>query len=744
MVSFEGFSSQLVNILEAYQVDQDDALLTGFLSFVHSKLEKCIQESINERLYPHEAPTMGINKARDNFTRDDKNGEEDADLSILLDYLWRNVHYPIFKFFQSWRGILVPVNAKTNPRFVEFRKMNAKLTKVFKCIHKFYYLLLESMFKNYDTSEVVPSEVAKLLNIKLEHQSNVPVLNAENPLTITVVVLIHRSLVYLGTCHRYKQICENSSNNFEIQVFKKSQRYYRFASLVLPSVGESSLQEGLIYIQTKNFGYSTYKFMRSILSRLPSRAGMPNFISTVCEKRSTTFQQIAKLLQDLKRFETDKKRIINSEIIEMYFLVLFGAHVAPKVWKSEDETLAFNGVSLLHYKNVLYDRISTRYVKNISLIMQNLILLIGGFDVLLMLDSNENKKRTLQDLNPADVQYLTFACEYMSLLINNVIMNEWDKCDSSEYLAMVRIIVCWLKSNRIALHFAHRAHNLCSAISRLINAILKSDIIQNGGWSDHRPKRNYFFDEDVLLKEFKSVKFVLTDFRDDEIYKMEDSSERLAGMLKTRLSLKEENLLRIQAIVVSGKKFLMKNACDIKWANDQFIKVPKKTDERFKKMDNHSDGGKTSYSAVAKKSISVRDLEAKLQEQNKSDGRGYSGSSVPVAPASFNVKPSSSFTDSRSDVSGTSAGTTYAPSPYMQASPAALPHTRIEHANYMQYWAQGYQPGMVYNGMMVPFSQVPTIQQPPPGLGAPQYSYPNQNGVAQIPLGGYVYSPKMN
>ncbi|CUS22145.1 LAQU0S04e09208g1_1 [Lachancea quebecensis] len=620
---FKKYQEQLASILQAYSANQDDALLSGFLTFAHSKCNKYFDEILRSAGGQEHAgePVRGA-----------------EDMQLTMDCLWKSVHYPVFKWFQLWRQHLVSVNVDQKPRYVELRKLNSKLTKFFKVIHKFYYGILEKVNSEFDLSEILPHLFLQKLNIQAKESPEKTVLRSDDQLAVSVIILVHRSLLNLGSCHRYKSMCEKFKDApQDLQYFKKSMRYFNLATLVLPSVGEPYLQEGLIYVQTKNFGLSTYSFARSALSRLPSAAGLPNFLSSVCDPNSKIFTQVMAAFHDIFKQERDG-RVVNREIIEIYFLVLFCANFAPALWSGENGKCLLSGARLQHIKEQYCQKAATRYAKNLPLILQNEILLIGGFDLLKAYNSANKEDKAAQKVKNS---FLGFSFDLIGHFIDNVVVKEIENEQEWVYLAFVRVANCWLMSNKAALQFAHRDVRFCDAMMRLTNSILKSATFTETPELNHRPRRPYFFEEDVSLRDFKSVKFSLSDFNDEEVFSAGNASGALIGMVDKRLSKKDEHRLRLEAVGVCGKRFLAKNACGIQFVDGQFVKSAIKT----KAGQSWAQKVKYTPQSNIKKSVSMRELESQVYSEPGPASWGYSGSSVPQAPASIKARPSTSFTE---------------------------------------------------------------------------------------------------
>ncbi|SCU81699.1 LADA_0C00540g1_1 [Lachancea dasiensis] len=612
-LQFKKYQEQVADILQAYSANQDDALLSGFLTFAHSRCVKYI----DELMAPESAPVNSAEVAQ-----------------LIMDNCWKCVHYPIFKWFQLWRQHLISSKVDQKPRIVEFRKLNAKLTKFFKAIHKFYYGVIERITTTYDLHSIIPKPLLLQLNLKAGPTVTSPgfPLGNEDARAASVMFLVHGSLLNLGSCHRYKSMCEKVYNGpQDFSLFKKTMRYFNLATLVLPSVGELYLQKGLVYVHVGDFGSSTYSFARSALSRLPSSAGFANFMNSVCDRKSKIFNQIVGSFHDVHK-QASQGKIVNREIIEIYFLVLFGSKFAPELWIGNDHKSLISEMMLTHVEQQVLGKTATKYARNLESIFQNLVLIIGGFDILKILNRKSSQTSNAQE---TESKYLAFALDYISNFIDNVVIKELDNVNEWVYLAFVRVCECWLTTNKSVLHFAHRSTKFCEVMMTLINLLLDHLSTSSKQKMDltHRPRRPYFFEEDVMLRDFKPLKYSLCDFKDSELFQGDNSSQALIGMVDKKISKKEEHESRILAIVVSGKKFLAKNACGIQLVGDKYVRSAVKTM-----------AGQAWDPKPSKLEKSATNDSWSIQKDIGSAKWGYSGSSVPLAPSTLDIRPSVEFT----------------------------------------------------------------------------------------------------
>lgn len=646
------YEKQWMELLQNSQLTEDFTLLLGFLSFVNSKSEKLINTCLEQqkRIYVVGGP-------------DSEKELDEKYIPLVLGALWERIYYPIFKWFQAWKKHIVPKSPKEKPRHVEFRKMNSKFNKFFFAVHKFYYSYIELLHETYDTSSIISKKTIEELNLKSTTNKDDGVndskiiLRIDSKMTILVVVTINRCLLYLGCMQRYRTMNEKMFERYSINDFKKSLRYLDTALLILPSVGEPHLQKSLIHLSTNNIGISTYESIRSSLSRIPSRSALNNFNVLMYDVNSTLRKRFNELLKNTQNLDLGRTKIVKREITEYYFLALFGVYFAPASWKSKDnlENL-YNNINLTYLKRTLYETIENKYEKNLTLIVDNLLMCIGGFQLLLLNNGKntigETKNMSLTDLNDIQTNFLIFTFDYITHLIDDVIRQAWNENDHWEYLGMIRIIECWIKTNRAVLQFSHRNDKFCRSLAYFINDTWKTEKINKENLPSHKPKREYYFEEDIICKDFACVNNGLNDFNDSEIFNKPDTAERLVGNVKKVDEIedhKQNNELRLLVVVSSGMKFLRKNTCGVEWVEQdqkyQIRNVIKKNEIKGNRKEKIS--LKKDNKSIKTNRINVTELENKIQRLRNLDQtsiRSYSGSSVPSAPESFNIKPSITLT----------------------------------------------------------------------------------------------------
>ena len=317
------FHERLNEILRTNQITHDYALLSGFLTFVHSKLLKMTENNLNKQkqLYRQykEYPSE-MTEIFDNHTT-----------VLILDALWGKIYYPIFKWFQTLRNFIVPRKAGEQPKYFEFRKMSSKISKFYKEVQAFLNSIISLILMDpeIEATDGVPPQVFVFFNLKKKAAKALPKklrlsLKYNDPLANIVRLVLHRCILYLGSAQRYKIMYEKISNRHSVEDFVKSKEYFDLASLLLPSSGETYLQRGMVYIQTDNLGTAVQEFIKGSLAKSPCPAALSNFKTIILENDSTLHLRLDKLILDVHSQDLKGTKIVNREIIEIYFLDIFG------------------------------------------------------------------------------------------------------------------------------------------------------------------------------------------------------------------------------------------------------------------------------------------------------------------------------------------------------------------------------------------------------------------------------------
>lgn len=169
-----------------------------------------------------------------------------------------------------------------------------------------------------------------------------------------------------------------------------------------------------------------------------------------------------------------------------------------------------------------------------------------------------------------------------------------------------------------------------------------------------------------MVKGLSFVNFQLSDFDDyEKILEMDHSLDRLIGNppLCDKLSASSEMLLRLQAVVNISSQLLQNNNCGVEWSDNKsryifnkkigFKETVKNNMKTSKQSNEKAKLQRKNKPSTTNGSISMADLERQMRSSSLdsfSPTMGYSGSSVPMAPDTFNVKPSGTITGNKVNV----------------------------------------------------------------------------------------------
>ncbi|CCD25985.2 Est1p NDAI_0G02100 [Naumovozyma dairenensis CBS 421] len=551
------FTTILSSVLERNHVSDQNTALTRLLVVLRNKLTIHVEGVLLER------QTSVILDGSD-------------DLVGFLDQLWRDIIIPVFDWFQNWKDALI---INSNQKCNSFWKMKRVLIKTFKLIHKIYYGLLELFIKKYDTAFVIPNGIITRLNLTSynDDKENKYQLHPSSSFTVLIMKTFHCCLNYLGLVHFQTSMIEKvPGSTYEITDFKKSIRYLELASLVLPAIGNTYYFKAKIHIQCEDFANAIFEIMRGSLVRLPEYDESFELLRRImCPNKDNDIHLILnQKLKELHKQDVEINPDMDSKIIESYFITLFGTYFTTIMWGSTIQNTDTQIEMAQALKVIFYERLKTNFVDNMDIVFKQVVIVIGGMH--LMANEKGNSSALVKELNKIKLSnyiiYLEFVFDWITNITHNIIIPFWliNIENNHQYLAIIRVVLCWVKSNRGILHYSHRHDGFCQVIANLINGMIKSDSFALEAVSSRRPRRDHFFHEDIILKEFSCVNFSLTDFNDSPIFDSSNKLDRLIGSTSTdaRRTCVEENKLRLQSIFVSGKKFLEKNGAGILW-NDK-------------------------------------------------------------------------------------------------------------------------------------------------------------------------------
>lgn len=558
------FGNVIKNVTEGNELLYDDLIITQQLQHFHSTVQQSIAKEI-EKIIHVALYNMGRSKIDTNL------------ISVELQLIWSKVHEPLFSWFRYWRNELISQKRERKQiPYTEIRVMNGKLTKLFKSCHRFYYQIIEYFAYYYDTSFVIPMKVISSLNLDkiIRNPSDKIILKPDNQLGIIITMAFHVCLTNIAMCQYFKTVSERMDEVYKESDMKKSERYLNFSLLMLPAVGTSYYQISILNSKTNQFSRVIYNLIRASLARMPCKNAIKQlkdfFTERGDELRVRYDNHSSSLLNP--NIGNQGKSLCNMQF-DLCFVSLFGYYYKPDHWSNPQDHKKLNCKTPKKDIIIMFRHcIKNLSPENIESALLNLLTVIGGFTLLVSESTSNISALTLIDLDNIQVEYLNFSFNYFALLIDDLIRAQWrSNLEKYEYLAIVRIVLCWLKCHRVVLQFAHRNEHFCSSLASLINDIITFAEVDKNILSGLKPKRQYFFEEDVLVKEFACLKYILTDCNDKDIVKKNNVLNRVIGYppKSERLSKYSEGIIRLEAIVTASTKFLKQSDCGMEWDETQ-------------------------------------------------------------------------------------------------------------------------------------------------------------------------------
>ncbi|CCK68128.1 Ebs1p KNAG_0A04560 [Huiozyma naganishii CBS 8797] len=641
-----GFQTQLVSIIKSDALKQDYTLLNGFLSFAHSKLNKIMELALS----------------------DIKSGKITQAVPFLLDLSWEKLWYPIFKWFQAWRAsLLMKTDVKGKPNYIEFRRMSTKANKFAKFVLSIYNDLLIQLLNQYATTGVISeSAVIEPLSLAIQKSAGKEKLDKRSSQTSLIVFICQRCTFYMASVEKYKAISGKLNNKFAMADFAKAMELLHISLNLSPSFSEVFFQRGLIYIQCNNFGLATYEFLRGCLTSTPSVNCINSFQNIMFNEESSMHQRLTGMVKHIHKIELHRERFVNREIIEYYFLPLLGSILRPNVWidANSPRYLKNTKIDLKDLELMMFEKLGTRYSKSIDTIFKNLMIVLSCFHIIVLLSKSSRDPATvyqskLSELNVQELLYLKFAFKYINHIFENIIYEVWDSdFETFQYLAMVRVSLNWMNTNKSVLQYAQSELRFCQNLTRFVNFVGRSNIIPvDLQAKSQSPKRQYCFQEDIISREFSPLKYALTDSDDSSIFGKDNSIDTLLGspLSEEKLDCKGEAILRLESIISLSKTLLEGNTCgfEINGEKNCYFRSRKTPDKKIGSEFNRNQvgSGVTIKPRVITKVKEIKTLQPQAPKQEDDvPNWGYSGSSVPVAPSTIDVKPSFSVPGTPSTV----------------------------------------------------------------------------------------------
>lgn len=507
------------------------------------------------------------------------------DFKTQLPLVWNEYQSLCIKWFYEWKSIIKQSRDKSH-RYkdvtVECRVFNSKLAKLLKAFHRFYYEIIEYITCHFDTSLVIPTKLISDLNLegllqKMPHLVQTrKLIVPRDKSTSHVVLSFYHCLLSLGKIRYHQVILEDSlfmrghkntsKRNAKVRTlqFRKAERYWSMAVNLIPSKGATYKQLSKLSMEENNYTKEIYFSVRRHFARVnDNKQDSHTKIIGFFKERKWGQMETSSTATNL-----DGNNLLNGLFEIMRHHILIETNEANLKYTSAEETERFKTLK----NHVLVGLQTQPVLMNGAFTNDHIITLIGIFSLSQQLQPSEGLAATpLRQLTKSNQSLLKFILDIVSQIIGiakyqlkggtNLNME-----DMVSFLAIIRVINCWLKLDNTVLSYAHRYKPFCEIVREFMSTINE---IESLCWILHenkRPKRSYLFEEDVMLKEFTCIDCRLTDFDDTEIFDMEHVADRLIGHSpKTDILTKEEEFqLRLRAVVISMKRFLRHNKWGIK------------------------------------------------------------------------------------------------------------------------------------------------------------------------------------
>ncbi|KAH3671399.1 hypothetical protein WICMUC_004696 [Wickerhamomyces mucosus] len=572
-------------------ISPDDVLISGILNFVRSKFVTLILKDINGSIskYQNEFLEDEIKLAQNSPSSNEETAE------VMLDRIWDDFYHPVLKYYQSQFQSLKNEESKYRKRSVELNKLFTKLQKITKISSDFFKDILKQILAQYDLRFKIPSMFYDLLQLE-PSVTSLKINHNDSTTVVKLVYLIHRSLLFQGVISRYRTKASHYLSKSYHEKYDKALKYCRYSELLLPSFGDARNFIGMIYDSLDDKLLALNEFARSSLSRIPSNFALSNFKTVLKSKES--------VIDELNQLRIQNK--INSQkrykYISIHFLSLFGYYFAFDKWSRSSGVLS-NGVKIDELETDFFQNLKT-FLKQNEETYENftidrlIILLISGITI--------NFQDSI-DITDA----LKFLFKFSSFLINNII-EQWESNFDNiiRSITALRILLTWIKINKLANQYSLRDFEFCFSLATLTNLIIdkypSEEFIKP-------PVRNQYFNEDVGVREFTPINRILWDFDDTHIFHDSENLDiKCMGQFESHNS-EVETPLRIFAIATISKKILINNRIGIEFDGVQKLFLLDKAKPLKKKKKSKPDLGKDKPQAPVKSQL--KNSKGKTQYQ---------------------------------------------------------------------------------------------------------------------------------
>lgn len=495
-----------------------------------------ILRSLKANRMLHSEPFVGktIEELRRCFLSTVRNSLNVKSFNHQLELVWQEIFLPIYTWLKMWRDSITE-----RTEVVEMRKHDRILLSIFKIIHRFFYSLLETCLRRYPG--IQHSQIGSELNIDITLQE------FDNKIiTNTFIGPILRNIIAkIGLNHYYvvlgkAKTLKNSKLRYKLSDFRKACKYYEILEKNFPNPQNLHFK-AQIMDSCENYLAALSLIVRDGNLRVDSAAS--------CR----LLEEIA-----LQQSWRNCRRRNDSKSYSFLELLSYFASIVGKDYKITNKHLTF----LQSFNAEL------RLEKRPGVLLDMVIICVSWFYVLFDIGNLRRKtpyeiisRKSLSDLNKSHQYYLNFCFSTFEGIIDQKIRTYGLHSPRYEFLAIVRVMVCWIKSNRSVLQLSKTHAAFCQSFARLLNDIYSLENFDINSLN-HRPVRHCLFDEDDICRNLSCIDYSLTDFRDD-------FDHRSSG--KCTLADSFVRNLRLNAIAVSGQRFMIQNRCGITWNGQRWV-----------------------------------------------------------------------------------------------------------------------------------------------------------------------------
>ncbi|ANZ77571.1 BA75_04856T0 [Komagataella pastoris] len=478
----------------------------------------------------------------------------------VVDQYWLDFQRPTIKYFEAQLKRLandkviratsdgIRKKSRGRKRVVEVRKLYSVYLKCNRIFCQFHIQLITELLTAYKLDAIGSIDrICRLLRIGNSSGSCKDIKGLA--VCSQLIYVIHRSLLYLGNLSRYrtllatKYVSPGSLSRQDKKKYDKCLECLNLAILLLPSQGDPYNYIGLTEELRQDNLNIVYNFARSTMTRIHSPNGFMNLILHLSSE--ILISTISKAILEPQKCQFT----INSKLVSCnnYFIAIFGFYFLPKKWNNFQE-MTFNDASLNAIENNYRKSIATLDIHrppHLKVLWQQAIILISGYTIL------SNPKFNHEWIDRSE-NLLNLYLQFVFLFIDEILTI----CTSGysiniELLPLVRLFLCWANQGGVPLHYLMRNS---STFDNLVHVCeVASLLVDKNELCISKPQRQYYFHEDVDLKEFVPIGCRFKDFNDSWILdKSQDSYKALIGELPDEASNRDvksdEDALRIKAI----------------------------------------------------------------------------------------------------------------------------------------------------------------------------------------------------